>query len=106
MAEEKKERESTLKKLKEKGVKPKPEVLERFKEQRKIIKQIKDCLKDGPKTIPEIASATGLSKGVVTWYVMTLVKYGELNHSEEEVDGYYLYSLPPEEKSKSEKEGE
>lgn len=85
--------ESTLKKLKEKGVKPKKEVIEMVKEQRKIIKKIKDCLKDGPKTIPEIASETGLRPGVVTWYVMTLVKYGELEHSEEDFDGYYKYSL-------------
>ena len=97
MAEKKKTKESTLKKLRERGVKPKPEVVEISKEQRKVIKQIKEALKDGPKTIPQIASATGLSVGVVTWYVMTLVKYGELSHSEEEVDGYYLYSLPEKE---------
>ncbi len=94
MAEEGKKpvKELTVKKLREKGVRPRPEVVEMSKEQRKIIKQIKDCLKEGPKTIPEIASATGLRSGVVTWYVMTLVKYGELSPGEE-VDGYYKYSL-------------
>ncbi len=104
MAEEKKKpaKELTVKKLRERGVKPKPEVVERSKEQRRIIKQIKDCLKDGPKTIPEIASATGLKPGVVTWYVMTLVKYGEIVPGEE-VDGYYQYSLA-EVKEKEEKE--
>jgi len=94
MTEEKKKsvKELTVKKLRERGVKPRPEVVEMSKEQRKITKQIKDCLKEGPKTIPEIASATGLRPGVVTWYVMTLVKYGELTPGEE-VDGYYKYEL-------------
>ena len=43
MAEEKKKpvKELTVKKLREKGVKPKPEVVEMSKEQRRIIKQIK-----------------------------------------------------------------
>ncbi len=95
---EKKVKESTLKKLRERGVKPKSEVLEMSKEQRKVIREIKDCLKDGPKTIPEIASKLNMPTGVITWYVMTLVKYGELTHSEEEVDGYFLYSLPEKEK--------
>jgi len=94
MAEEKKKskKELTVKKLREKGVKPKPEVIEMSKEQRRIIKKIKECLKAGPKTIPEIASETGLPSGVVTWYVMTLFKYGEII-PEEEVNGYYKYRL-------------
>lgn len=93
MAEEKKgKKELTVKKLRERGVKPRPEVIEMSKEQRRIIKKIKECLKAGPKTIPEIASETGLPSGVVTWYVMTLFKYGEIV-PEEEVDGYYKYRL-------------
>ncbi len=109
MAEESKKKsvkELTVKKLREKGVKPRQEIIELSKEQRKIIKQIKECLKDGPKTIPEIASATGLKPGVATWYVMTLVKYGELVASEEDVEGYYTYSLPEVEEKEEKKEEE
>lgn len=93
MAEEKKgKKELTVKKLRERGVKPRPEVIEMSKEQRRIIKKIKESLKAGPKTIPEIASETGLPSGVVTWYVMTMFKYGEIL-PEEEVNGYYKYRL-------------
>ncbi len=92
MAEKKEVKELTVKKLREKGIKPKPEVIERVKEQRKIINQIKDCLKAGPKTIPEISKEVGLPSGLVTWYVMTLLKYGEIS-VDEEVNGYYKYKL-------------
>ncbi|RLI84971.1 MAG: hypothetical protein DRP01_07230 [Archaeoglobales archaeon] len=93
MAEEKKgKKELTVKKLREKGVKPRKEAVEKSKEQRKIIKQITECLKSGPKTIPEIASELNMPTGVVTWYVMTLWKYGQIVAGEE-VDGYYKYEL-------------
>ncbi len=105
MAEEKSgkgKKELTVTRLrKEKGVKPKQEVIEMAKEQRRIIKKIKECLKSGPKTIPEIASEVDLPTGIVTWYVMSLYKYGEVV-PEEEVNGYYKYRLAGGE----EKEGE
>jgi hypothetical protein len=47
-----------------------------------------------PKTIPQLAETTGLESSVVTYYLMTLLKFGEI-----EVDGiddsdeYYLYKL-------------
>jgi len=95
MAEESKKakRELTVKKLREKGVEPRKEVVERAKEQRRIIKQIAECLKSGPKTIPEIAAEVKMPVGVVTWYVMTMFKYGQITTNEEEVDGYYKYKL-------------
>ncbi len=104
MAEEKekKKKELTVKMLRDKGVKPRKEAIERSKEQRKIIKQITECLKSGPKTIPEIASELNMPTGVVTWYVMTLWKYGQIVAGEE-VDGYYKYELAVKEE---EKEGE
>ncbi|HDM60268.1 MAG TPA: MarR family transcriptional regulator [Archaeoglobus veneficus] len=85
-------KELTVKKLREKGVKPREEVIEKSKEQRKIIKQITECLKAGPKTIPEIASEVKMPVGVVTWYVMTMFKYGQVE-PDEEVGGYYKYKL-------------
>lgn len=92
MAEEQAKKELTVKKLRDKGVKPKEEVIEMAKEQRKIIKQITECLKAGPKTIPEIASEVNMPVGIVTWYVMTMFKYGQVEPGEE-VNGYYKYKL-------------
>ena len=92
MAEEQAKKELTVKKLRDKGVKPKEEVIEMAKEQRKIIKQITECLKAGPKTIPEIASEVNMPVGIVTWYVMTMFKYGQVEAGEE-VNGYYKYKL-------------
>ena len=94
-------KELTVKKLREKGVKPRKEAIERSKEQRKIIKQITECLKSGPKTIPEIAAELNMPTGVVTWYVMTLWKYGQIVAGEE-VDGYYKYGLAKEVKEEEE----
>ncbi len=95
MAEEAKKakKELTVKKLREKGVKPREEVIEKSKEQRKIIKQITGCLESGPKTIPEIAAEVKMPVGIVTWYVMSMFKYGQVV-PDEEVDGYYKYKLP------------
>ncbi len=78
--------------------KPPKENVERQKEQRKIIKAIKEALKSGPKTIPQIAEETGLKSDDVVWYLFSLRKYGEIQEVEE-VDGYYTYKLVGEEKS-------
>lgn len=86
------ERSSTVKALRERGVKPKPETLERLKEQRQIRKKITESLKGGAKTIPQIAEETGLASPIVTWFLMSMLKYGEVEESGEEGD-YYLYRL-------------
>jgi len=88
---------STLKKLREMGVKPKKENLERLKEQREIRKKIVESLRGGDKTIPEIALETGLPPPKVTWFLMTMWKYGEVE-AVDEVDGYYKYRLTEEKK--------
>lgn len=72
--------------------KPPKENIERQKEQRKIVKAIKEVLKSGPKTIPQIAVETGLKSEDVVWYLFSLRKYGEIQEVEE-VDGYYTYKL-------------
>ena len=58
-------------------------------------KTLLEALKgEDSKTIPQLAEATGLESSVVTYYLMTLLKFGEI-----EVDGiddsdeYYLYKL-------------
>ena len=72
--------------------KPPKENIERQKEQRKIIKAIKNALKSGPKTIPQIAEEANLRTDEVVWFLFSLRKYGEIQEVEE-VDGYYTYKL-------------
>ncbi len=86
------EKNPTLKALREGGVKPKPETLEKLKEQRQIRKKIVESLKDGAKTIPQIAEETSLPLPLVTWFVMSMFKYGEIEEAGEDGD-YYLYRL-------------
>ncbi len=82
----------TVKLLRERGVKPRKEVLERLKEQRRIRKLIAESLRSGPKTIPEIARETSLPAPLVTWYVMTMRRYGEIEEAGEDGE-YYRYAL-------------
>ena len=93
---EKPKKRSTLKEFREKtGIKTSEELRERHKKQRGIVKAIKDALKSGPKTIPQIAAETNLDSKVVTWYLFTLWKYGEVREVEE-VEGYFTYELAEE----------
>ncbi len=90
---EKQKKKSTLKQFREQtGIKASEELKERHKEQRRIVKAIKDALKSGPKTIPQIVAETNLESKVVTWYLFSLWKYGEVREVEE-VEGYYTYEL-------------
>ncbi len=83
---------STVRMLRERGVKPSERVKEMVREQRKITKMIREALKEGAKTIPEIASQTELPKPTVTWFLMTMRKYGEVTEEGEEGE-YYRYRL-------------
>jgi predicted Rossmann fold nucleotide-binding protein DprA/Smf involved in DNA uptake len=67
-------------------------LVERNRKQTKTRKQITQALQDGPKTIPEIAAATGVPGHKVVWQVMAMKKYGKVVEGEER-DGYYQYAL-------------
>ncbi len=62
----------------------------KMKEQKKIIERIKEQLGEGPKTVPEMASALGLPSCEIMWYVAALKKYGEVAEGEKE-GGYFRY---------------
>ena len=47
-----------------------------LKEQRKMQQQLLAALKDKPKTIPELAAATGQPSDRVLWFMAALRKYG------------------------------
>jgi predicted transcriptional regulator len=72
---------------------PVPEELRRrVSECNRIQKAIAGSLQDGPKTAPEIATATGVPTDQVFWHLMAMRKYGEV--VEDEPDGaYFRYAL-------------
>jgi len=68
------------------------ELKEYFKEQQRIRKALREALKGGAKSVPELAEACSLGKPVTLWHVMAMRRYGELFESAER-NGYPLYSL-------------
>ncbi len=62
------------------------------KEQNKRVKAIVAALKDGAKTVPEIAAATGFSTPETLLYVATLKKYGRVGEGPKDGD-YFKYEL-------------
>jgi len=76
---------------------------ERLKKQNQEVNLIKKELKNGSKTVPELASATGLPGEKVLWYVMALKKYNEIQ--EGELSGeYFKYILVAKSSSKEDTE--
>jgi heterodisulfide reductase subunit A len=74
------------------GAAEKPE--EKMKELPAIWKSILKTLETEQKNIPRIAKELNLPLPVVTYHLMTLVKYGYINPGEmDEVDEYYFYKL-------------
>jgi predicted transcriptional regulator len=75
----------------------KKELLDKVREDNKIKNAILNAMKDGPKTIPEISRLTGLPTPMVTWWLMTLRKYGAVVEvGEVGEDFYYKYKLKEE----------
>ncbi len=69
-------------------------VLEGRKKYVRIRKAILEALKDEGKTIPQIAEATELSSPETTYYLMTLLKFGEVEvDGIDDMDEYYIYKL-------------
>ena len=55
-------------------------------------KRIRESLDDGPKTVPEIAAAVGVTTHEAMWWVMGFVRYGFISPSERaNADGYFTY---------------
>ena len=75
------------------------ELTERNRRLTQTRKQITSALKDGPKTVPQVADVTGLPTHEVLWQLMGMKKYGQVVEGEEQ-DGYYEYALKPEEERK------
>jgi hypothetical protein len=79
-------------------IKEKRSVPDSLKEKRKayndVRKKIKTALAEGPKTIPQIATETGIPSHIITYTLMTCRKYGEIETGEpDDMDEYYYYQL-------------
>jgi hypothetical protein len=80
--------------MKEKRTVP-DEVKEKSKKFVRMRKAIKASLKEGPKSIPQLVEEMKLPTDVVTYYVMSLNKFGDIAVGElDEDDEYYSYELP------------
>ncbi len=65
------------------------------KEQNALRKQLRKVLKEGAKSIPELAAATGLPSDQVLWHVTAMKKYDLIVETGMDDSGeYYLYALP------------
>jgi predicted transcriptional regulator len=57
-------------------------------------KAILEALKEEGKTIPQIAVSAGISSSETTYYLMTLLKFGEVSvEGMDDTDEYYIYQL-------------
>jgi len=58
-------------------------------------KKILDLLRaGGPKTIPEVAAAAGITPREATWWMMGYARYGYVRATEEVTEeGYYKYAI-------------
>lgn len=76
---------------------------ERLKKQNQELNLIKKELKNGPMTVPALATATGLAGNKVLWYMMAMKKYGEIQEGEL-AEGYFNYILITKSTSKEDPE--
>ncbi|MBP7152192.1 MAG: hypothetical protein KBA43_05955 [Paludibacteraceae bacterium] len=67
---------------------------ENLKEFVRIKKALIEVLKNGEMTIPQLSEKLSMSKEDVTFYLMTLVKYGDVAVGEiDDNDEYFTYKL-------------
>lgn len=62
------------------------------KAQKKIVAALTKSLRNGPKTVPEMAEETGLPLHEVLWWTASLKKYGILQEAEKQ-GAYFAYRL-------------
>jgi predicted transcriptional regulator len=93
-----KEQVQTLKALREERQETVSRAQELLKEQQAVRKVIRNTLRDGAKTVPEVADSTELPSHVVMWYMMAMKKFNLIE--ELDMDGqYYRYQLVQEKAS-------
>jgi Fic family protein len=89
---EKNRRKQAIQKLREERKEKIASAAARMKEQKRAIKAIKETLKKGGLTVPQISEKTGMAPSDILWTITALRKYGEV--AEAEKDGsYFRYRL-------------
>jgi biotin operon repressor len=68
------------------------ELKEYFKVQQQTRKVLREALREGPKSVPELAALLKLEKSTTLWHVMAMRRYGEVVEAAER-NGYPLYNL-------------
>lgn len=87
------EKGKTVKYLKEKRAVP-AEVKEQLKYFNRIKKLILSSLKEGDKTIPELAEELKIPAHEITYQLMSLLKYGMVETGEiDDMDEYFQYKI-------------
>ena len=69
-----------------------PEVKERIKRHRRLMKANRAALGKGPRTVPGLAEEMGEPSHEVLWMLMAMKKYGEIEEGEER-ESFHEYSL-------------
>lgn len=69
-----------------------------LKEQQAVRRQICQQLRDGPRIVPELSTATGLPAHEVLWHITAMKKY-DLVAEAGQCGEYYLYALVKEAES-------
>ena len=69
----------------------------RVKEQTRAVQAIKAELNNGGRTVPDLASATGIPPAGVLYYLATLKKYGQVLEGEKD-GGFFRYRLAAEQR--------
>ena len=85
-----KQRSQFLKQLREEHRSTVEQVQVQLKTQKDIRRQIAQAMGDEPKTVPEIAAASGLPAEQVLWHIIALKKYNLVIETGQS-DDYYLY---------------
>jgi len=83
-----------VKALTERFGKPSKELLEKIRTNNKNMAALKAALKEGPKTVPQMAHSTGIAPDRVMWYMNAMKKYGAVAlQGAANEEGYKNYAL-------------
>jgi hypothetical protein len=63
-----------------------------LKEQGRLKQGIRKALKEGPKTVPELAAECGAEASVVLWHLMAMRRYGHVQEAGQK-DSYLRYAI-------------
>jgi hypothetical protein len=90
-----KQRIAALKQLREEHAETVSQTQALLKEQQAFRKRLREVMKLGARTIPEIAAAAGFPADRVLWHVMAMKKYDLVREVGKDGD-YYQYDLAKE----------